>query len=368
MAQNIPQNNFYPQMDQNHHYGDQHLQYEHQNYSNIQPNQGYLGNNGGIMNQPQTNNGYGNAPGMEHANHDYHGNNQLLRNNSISSIDNINNFSYSEESDMLDGFNRTQSVRLYPSNMNGAITSRQNSSYESGLMDEEEHKYTPRSYMSSGSRGSNPNYNSACAQTFASSGGQGDGNNSHPQLSYDMQNMNSSFDIGNDPLYNSFQLTPRHMSDFSYNSGHQFFESQHFNSFQNYTKSQGGLYCTISNNSMKQMRNCFSVASLDGAKPHSNPSDFHDRSSLKSNFRFNKGKAKHSKDHQKGHRKKCPVKGHDEAKYTVNIDNIVEGKDSRTTLMIQNIPNKYTGKRLTSEINKTSKDKYDFFYLPIDFK
>jgi hypothetical protein len=36
--------------------------------------------------------------------------------------------------------------------------------------------------------------------------------------------------------------------------------------------------------------------------------------------------------------------------------------------MIQNIPNKYTGKRLTAEINKTSKDKYDFFYLPIDFK
>lgn len=35
--------------------------------------------------------------------------------------------------------------------------------------------------------------------------------------------------------------------------------------------------------------------------------------------------------------------------------------------MIKNIPNKYTGKGLRNEINKTSKDKYDFFYLPIDF-
>lgn len=117
---------------------------------------------------------------------------------------------------------------------------------------------------------------------------------------------------------------------------------------------------------MKQIRNCFSVASLDVIKPHSNPSECQDKSSLNSNFRFNKGK--HNKDRQKGNRKKCPVKEEDEAKYKINIGNIVEGKDHRTTLMIQNVPNKYTGKSLTSEINKTSRNKYDFFYLPIDFK
>jgi len=36
--------------------------------------------------------------------------------------------------------------------------------------------------------------------------------------------------------------------------------------------------------------------------------------------------------------------------------------------MIQNIPNKYTKKMLMEEINEKFRNKYDFFYLPIDFK
>ena len=43
-------------------------------------------------------------------------------------------------------------------------------------------------------------------------------------------------------------------------------------------------------------------------------------------------------------------------------------KDNRTTLMIKNIPNKYTNKLLGDKINFFFKDKYDFFYLPMDFK
>lgn len=39
----------------------------------------------------------------------------------------------------------------------------------------------------------------------------------------------------------------------------------------------------------------------------------------------------------------------------------------RTTLMIKNIPNKYTKKMLLKEIETAFSDKYDFFYLPIDF-
>lgn len=35
--------------------------------------------------------------------------------------------------------------------------------------------------------------------------------------------------------------------------------------------------------------------------------------------------------------------------------------------MIKNIPNKYTGKLLRDKINKKFVDKYDFFYLPMDF-
>lgn len=45
------------------------------------------------------------------------------------------------------------------------------------------------------------------------------------------------------------------------------------------------------------------------------------------------------------------------------------GMDSRTTLMIRNIPNKYTQKILMQTIDAQGfYGKYDFFYLPIDFK
>lgn len=38
----------------------------------------------------------------------------------------------------------------------------------------------------------------------------------------------------------------------------------------------------------------------------------------------------------------------------------------KTTLMIKNIPNKYSKSMMKQLINKSFKDKYDFFYLPID--
>ena len=36
--------------------------------------------------------------------------------------------------------------------------------------------------------------------------------------------------------------------------------------------------------------------------------------------------------------------------------------------MVRNIPNKYTSKLLREKINMNFRDKYDFFYLPMDFK
>jgi len=50
------------------------------------------------------------------------------------------------------------------------------------------------------------------------------------------------------------------------------------------------------------------------------------------------------------------------------IENIVNGLDERTTIMIKNIPNKYTQQMLLSTIDRSQRDNYDFFYLPIDFK
>ena len=52
--------------------------------------------------------------------------------------------------------------------------------------------------------------------------------------------------------------------------------------------------------------------------------------------------------------------------FIINLDNIINGTDERTTVMIRHIPNKYTSQTLLEELNTICKNKYDFFYLPID--
>ncbi|AQL02818.1 Protein MEI2-like 5 [Zea mays] len=54
--------------------------------------------------------------------------------------------------------------------------------------------------------------------------------------------------------------------------------------------------------------------------------------------------------------------------YQLDLEKIHRGDDTRTTLMIKNIPNKYTSKMLLAAIDELHRGTYDFFYLPIDFK
>ncbi|KAH3765959.1 RNA recognition motif 2 [Pelomyxa schiedti] len=55
-------------------------------------------------------------------------------------------------------------------------------------------------------------------------------------------------------------------------------------------------------------------------------------------------------------------------RFAIHIDDEGHTNDSRTTLMIRNIPNKYSQKMLLEEIDALHSGAYDFFYLPIDFK
>ncbi|XP_024384711.1 protein MEI2-like 5 isoform X2 [Physcomitrium patens] len=54
--------------------------------------------------------------------------------------------------------------------------------------------------------------------------------------------------------------------------------------------------------------------------------------------------------------------------YQLDLERILRGDDPRTTLMIKNIPNKYTSKMLLAAIDEHHRGTYDFIYLPIDFK
>ncbi|XP_031387567.1 protein MEI2-like 4 isoform X1 [Punica granatum] len=58
----------------------------------------------------------------------------------------------------------------------------------------------------------------------------------------------------------------------------------------------------------------------------------------------------------------------DKKQYELDIERIIRGEDNRTTLMIKNIPNKYTSKMLLAAIDEHHRGTYDFIYLPIDFK
>ncbi|CAN8313590.1 unnamed protein product [Cochlearia groenlandica] len=54
--------------------------------------------------------------------------------------------------------------------------------------------------------------------------------------------------------------------------------------------------------------------------------------------------------------------------FQLDLEKIMNGEDSRTTLMIKNIPNKYTSKMLLAAIDEKNQGTYNFLYLPIDFK
>ncbi|OIW21367.1 hypothetical protein TanjilG_02424 [Lupinus angustifolius] len=68
------------------------------------------------------------------------------------------------------------------------------------------------------------------------------------------------------------------------------------------------------------------------------------------------------------HRSEANTNIADKKQYELDLGRILRGEDSRTTLMIKNIPNKYTSKMLLVAIDEHCRGSYDFLYLPIDFK
>ncbi|GJQ15033.1 hypothetical protein GpartN1_g6824.t1 [Galdieria partita] len=58
----------------------------------------------------------------------------------------------------------------------------------------------------------------------------------------------------------------------------------------------------------------------------------------------------------------------DRSKFILYVEKVHSGEDTRTALMIRNIPNKYNQRMLLATLEENHRGKFDFFYLPIDFK
>eukprot|EP00960_Hanusia_phi_P044445 756649-Hanusia_phi.AAC.10 len=57
-----------------------------------------------------------------------------------------------------------------------------------------------------------------------------------------------------------------------------------------------------------------------------------------------------------------------EEQFHISLTSKGQVEDPRTTVMVKNIPNKYTQRNLLELIDTNHQGTYDFFYLPIDFK
>ncbi|KAL3793761.1 hypothetical protein HJC23_013323 [Cyclotella cryptica] len=106
--------------------------------------------------------------------------------------------------------------------------------------------------------------------------------------------------------------------------------------------------------------NSGSLSSGSGQSPHGQRLNSHNRMSA------GKSTASNGSGSSSGNNA-----GEDEnASLSLHIEAVMNGRDRRSSLMVRNIPNKYTQKMLLTEFAEAGhgSDKMDFFYLPIDFK
>jgi hypothetical protein len=86
---------------------------------------------------------------------------------------------------------------------------------------------------------------------------------------------------------------------------------------------------------------------------------------------FSSNSSRSSRDSPDDYRRKTrkrPLDEEDKLLHTVSLEAVRQGLDTRTTIMIKNIPNKYTQAMLLQAIDRKHAERYDFFYMPIDFK
>jgi len=175
---------------------------------------------------------------------------------------------------------------------------------------------------------------------------------SHSQNSNE---LNSTGKLGIDPFYQ----TQLHHTD-SYDKLSNSFAQTYDHSF-NPNVTYADAYSAFSDGSeMGGLNHTMSMVSLQslGSSNHSQKGNF---SSRKTASRRRRSSLKMGNI-----RKRQPKEGRGGC-FEIDLDRIMNMEDGRTTVMIKNIPNKYDMKQMLKEINERHKDRFDFFYLPIDY-
>lgn len=111
------------------------------------------------------------------------------------------------------------------------------------------------------------------------------------------------------------------------------------------------------------------TASNDGTNSSDRP-QYHNGGHMSNQHQggYSQGYRSNGKGHNSRGNTNAGVMDNKDTDFALDTNRISQGHDKRTTLMIRNIPNKYTQTGVLEEINTNHLGKYDFFYLPIDFK
>ena len=173
--------------------------------------------------------------------------------------------------------------------------------------------------------------------------------------------FNQNFENNNN--YIGFYATPKLNSNYQLNiinNNNQFlnqFHSINHNLFQNNFHCQNNF--NINNNKNKY----FSVNVNNVTPSNQKANDEIMLNNMKNKYKKNNKISKNNIKRKTSQNLQDEDKEHN----IIDINLIIQGKDKRTTLMIKNIPNKYTINTFLDEINVEFKNKYDLFYLPIDY-
>eukprot|EP00797_Seminavis_robusta_P016427 Sro244_g097210.2 (730) ;mRNA; r:48404-50593 len=102
---------------------------------------------------------------------------------------------------------------------------------------------------------------------------------------------------------------------------------------------------------------------------YSNQNDHHSHGGM---HHHNHHQQHHPHPHHSSNASNASVEGgeKDNKHLVLDLESVENGRDGRTSLMVRNIPNKYTQQMLLAEFteNGLGPGVIDFFYLPIDFK